>query len=178
LTQSPSWPPVIAAERLRLRPTTLDDAAPMARLVNDIDIARMTTSIPHPFRMADAEGFITRMAAADRAREALFGVELTGEGLIGVVGLHPNDQARVEIGYWLGRSYWGCGYMTEAVERVLVWAREEWGRGILASGHFADNPASAAVLIKAGFLYTGERRARYSLAREAEAETRMMIWLA
>ncbi len=172
------WPPDIAAERLRLRPVTLDDAAPMARLADDIDIARMTTSIPHPFHVADAEGFIARMAAADRAREALFGVELPAEGLIGLVGLHPNDQDRVEVGYWLGRPYWGRGYMTEAVERVLIWAREEWGRGVLASGHFADNPASAAVLIKAGLLYTGERRARFSLAREAEAETRMMIWLA
>ncbi len=150
----------------------------MARWVNDFDIARMTTSIPHPFHLADAEGFITRMAAADRAREALFGVELPAEGLVGVVGLHPNDQQRVEIGYWLGRPYWGQGYMTEAVERVLIWAREDWGRAVLASGHFADNPASAAVLIKSGFLYTGERRPRFSLARAAETETRMMIWLA
>jgi len=178
VTQFPSWPPDIAAERLRLRPVTLEDAAPMARLADDLDIARMTTSIPYPFHVADAERFISRMAAADRAREALFGVELPAEGLIGVLGLHPNDQDRVEVGYWLGRPYWGRGYMTEAVERVLLWAREEWGRAILASGHFSDNPASAAVLIKAGFLYTGERRARFSLAREAEAETRMMIWLA
>jgi RimJ/RimL family protein N-acetyltransferase len=167
----------MGAERLRLRPVTLDDAAAMARLADDIDIARMTTSIPHPFHVADAEGFITRMAAADRGREALFGVELPSEGLIGVVGLHPSDQAWVEIGYWLGRPYWGHGYMTEAVQRVLIWAREGWGRSVVASGHFADNPASAAVLIKAGFLYTGERRSRFSLAREAEAETRMMIWL-
>ncbi len=178
MTEATTWPPEIAAGRLRLRPVTLDDAAPMARLVDDIDIARMTTSIPHPFHVSDAEGFITRMAAADSTREALFGVELPAEGLIGVVGLHPNDQQRVEIGYWLGRAYWGQGYMTEVVEQVLIWARDDWGRGVLAAGHFADNPASGAVLIKAGFLYTGERRPRYSLARAAEAETRMMIWLA
>ena len=178
MTQFPSWPPDIAAERLRLRPVTLEDAAPMARLADDLDIARMTTSIPYPFHVADAESFIARMAAADRAREALFGVELPAEGLIGVVGLHPNDQDRVEVGYWLGRPYWGRGYMTEAVERVLLWAREEWGRAILASGHFADNPASGRVLAKAGFLYTGEVRELSSLARGAKAPARMMVCMA
>ncbi len=173
-----TWPPEIATPRLRLRATTPADAAPMARFANDPGVARMTTSIPHPFFLEDAEGFITRMAASDRAREAVFGVEAPGEGLIGVLGLHPNDQARVELGYWLGRPYWGRGYMTEAVTAVLGWARETWIHPFLASGHFDDNPASGAVLVKAGFLYTGERRRRFSMARDGMAETRMMIWLA
>jgi RimJ/RimL family protein N-acetyltransferase len=178
LTTLITWPPEIATPRLRLRATTPADAAPMARFANDPGVARMTTSIPHPFFLEDAEGFITRMAASDRAREAVFGVEAPGEGLIGVLGLHPNDQARVELGYWLGRPYWGRGYMTEAVTAVLGWARETWIHPFLASGHFDDNPASGAVLVKAGFLYTGERRRRFSMARDGMAETRMMIWLA
>jgi RimJ/RimL family protein N-acetyltransferase len=46
------------------------------------------------------------------------------------------------------------------------------------AGHFADNPASGRVLEKAGFLYTGERRRRFSLSRGEPVETRMMSWLA
>ena len=42
----------------------------------------------------------------------------------------------------------------------------------------ADNPASGAVLIKAGFLYTGDVMPRFSAARGEEAPTRMMVWLA
>jgi RimJ/RimL family protein N-acetyltransferase len=178
LTTIIAWPPEIATSRLRLRPTTPDDAAPMAALANDPGVARMTTSIPHPFFREDAESFIARMAVCDRAREALFGVEAPGEGLIGVLGLHPNEQERVELGYWLGQPYWGQGYMTEAVGAVLDWVRDAWIHPVLASGHFDDNPASGAVLIKAGFLYTGERRRRFSMARDGMAETRMMIWLA
>jgi RimJ/RimL family protein N-acetyltransferase len=68
--------------------------------------------------------------------------------------------------------------MSEAVAAVLAWAAPGWGRRLLTSGHFADNPASGRVLVKAGFLYTGEVGDRYSIARGETAATRMMIWLA
>ena len=84
----------------------------------------------------------------------------------------------MEIGYWLGRPHWGQGYMTEAVDAGLVWAGQGWGRRYLLAGHFADNPASGQVLVKTGFLYTGEVVPRFSLARGEEAPTRMMVWLA
>ena len=42
-----------------------------------------------------------------------------------------------------------------------------------------DNPRSGAVLIKAGFLYTGEIKRRTSPARGGQAvDSRMMVWLA
>jgi RimJ/RimL family protein N-acetyltransferase len=84
----------------------------------------------------------------------------------------------VEIGYWLGRPFWGRGYMTEAVDAALLWAGDGWGRRYLLAGHFADNPASGQVLVKAGFLYTGDVVPRFSMARGEEAPTRMMVWLA
>jgi RimJ/RimL family protein N-acetyltransferase len=97
---------------------------------------------------------------------------------MGVLGVHPTDGPASELGYWIGRPFWGAGYMTEAVTAALDWARDSWGRRILASGHFADNDASGRVLAKAGFLYTGEVEPRFSVARGEEAATRMMVWLA
>ena len=68
--------------------------------------------------------------------------------------------------------------MTEAARAAMAWAREQWGRRVVVSGHFADNPASGRVLEKAGFLYTGEVQPRHCHARGQTADTRMMIWLA
>ena len=68
--------------------------------------------------------------------------------------------------------------MTEAVRAALGWARGGWRRRYLLAGHYADNPASGHVLVKAGFLYTGEVIPRFSLARGESAPTRMMVWLA
>jgi RimJ/RimL family protein N-acetyltransferase len=171
-------PPTLQTERLTLRPLRAADAAAITLYAGDFDVARMTTSIPHPFALDDAEGFIARMARADPARELVLAIEHRRNGLIGVLGFHPNPDGATEIGYWLGRPFWGAGCMTEAAAAALAWVRKSWNRRFLASGHFADNPASGAVLIKTGFLYTGVVVPRFSRARDAEADTRMMVWLA
>jgi RimJ/RimL family protein N-acetyltransferase len=171
-------PPTLATERLRLRPLSPADAGPMTPLADDPGVARMTTSIPHPFNRDVAEAFIARMMVADAAREVVLAIEHRDGDFMGVVGIHPKDGLAPELGYWIGRPFWGAGYMTEAVTAALDWARRDWGRRVLTSGHFADNSPSGRVLAKADFLYTGEVESRFSIARGEKAATRMMVWLA
>ncbi|HXQ09392.1 MAG TPA: GNAT family N-acetyltransferase [Caulobacteraceae bacterium] len=168
----------IATERLRLREPRHADAARLAVLANDFDVARMTTSMPFPYTRADADAFLERMAARNRNREAVFAIEHADEGAIGILGFHPKDGAAPEIGYWIGRPYWGRGLATEAVRAALEWADGAWASRWTIAGHFADNPASGRVLDKAGFLYTGEVKPLFSKARATEAPTRMMVRLA
>jgi RimJ/RimL family protein N-acetyltransferase len=172
----------LSTGRLAVRAPRPEDAGELARLVNDAGVARMTTSIPHPYPADAAGAFLERMAEADARRERLFAVEVREQGFAGLLGFHPAPDSAwadaVEVGYWLGRPYWGQGYMTEALTAALVWAGGHWGRRFVLAGHFADNPASGQVLVKAGFLYTGEVVTRYSLARREDASTRMMVWLA
>jgi len=174
----PETLPTLSTPRLVLRPSRLEDAPDVARLADDPGVARMTTSIPYPLPPGAAEAFLERMAKADLAREALFALDTVDDEFIGLLGFHPNDDDAAEIGYWLGRPYWGRGYMTEAVIAAMAWAGGEWSRRFVVAGHFADNPTSGQVLIKAGFLYTGEVVRRFSLARGEAAPTRMMVWLA
>ncbi|HEY2179396.1 MAG TPA: GNAT family N-acetyltransferase [Caulobacteraceae bacterium] len=174
-----STPPErLEADRLVLRPLRAADAAPITPLAGDPGVSRMTTSIPHPFGREMAEGFIARMAEADPTCEQALAIERRDGAFMGVIGFHPNSAGAIELGYWLGRPFWGEGYMTEAAATALAWAREGWGKRYLASGHFADNAASGRVLAKSDFLYTGETEPRFSIARGEEAMTRMMVWLA
>ena len=167
----------IAATRLRLRPLAPDDAARLAALADDLDVARQTAALPHPYTLDDARSFIA--AQGDPPRGAVnFAVELAGEGLIGVMGFRPEPGSPwPEFGYWLGRPYWGAGLATEAAAAALAWAHGR-GRRAVTAGHFTDNPASGRVLEKAGFLYTGVRRPDRSLARAEPSEAREMVWLA
>jgi RimJ/RimL family protein N-acetyltransferase len=171
--------PVIATERLTLRGVVRNDAERLCELANDQTVAGMTTSIPHPYGAADAEAWVDRAMRTDWVNEAEFAIEHHQFGLVGSVGFSRRRGPRAEIGYFLGRQFWNRGYATEAVRGALKWAKRDWRRRVVVAGHFADNPASGAVLCKAGFLYTGDVELRPSAARGgAEIPTRLMVWLA
>lgn len=61
-----------------------------------------------------------------------------------------------EPGYCLGRRWWGQGYATEALRAVVRYWFAETDGGWLACCHAAANPASGAVIRKAGFQPDGE----------------------
>lgn len=162
----------IETERLLLRPMVGADAPRIARFTSDIDVARMVSMIPAPNPIVAAEGWILIMRARrPLGRDHVFAVELEGEGLVGIVGAHERPKGEIEIGYWMGRPYWGRGYATEAARAVAEHARD---LGRVTAGHFIDNPASGRVLEKAGFAYTGAVEPRFSLARKAKVDTRLM----
>jgi RimJ/RimL family protein N-acetyltransferase len=60
-----------------------------------------------------------------------------------------------EVGFWLGREFWGRGIATIAVRQFL--ATVEKNRPIHA-GAIADNLGSLRVLQKCGFVVTGQCR--------------------
>lgn len=167
---------IIVTERLRLEVPALADAPQMAQFAADPAVARMTSSLPHPYGLEDAEAFIRKVRVLTSGREAVFAVRLQDQ-LIGVLGLHANA-GRLELGYWYGKPFWGRGYATEAALAALSWTRERRGSRYVMARHFADNPASGEVLCKAGFLYTGEVVQVHSPARAGEVAARTMVWIA
>ncbi|MFT4253487.1 MAG: GNAT family N-acetyltransferase [Caulobacter sp.] len=170
--------PVIETRRLSLRAPDMSDAPRIASLGADYAIPKMSTRMPWPYALADAEEFVARVQAQDWNRNATFALDLEDAGVVGMLGFFPNEEGRLEVGYWIGRPYWGRGLATEALQGALSWASRDWRRKLVVAGHFADNPASGEVLIKAGFLYTGVVETKASVARGETVPTRMMVWLA
>lgn len=170
--------PVIETRRLTLRSPEPRDLPRVVKMAADYDIARMTLRMPHPYLEDHARTFLVRTASQDRKRDNTFVIDLEGEGAIGVMGFFHDKDPYPELGYWIGRPYWGRGLATEAAEGALNWAAKTWKKRAVSAGHFSDNPASGRVLTKSGFLYTGEVRRQHSLARGEEADVRMMVWMA
>lgn len=170
--------PVIETRRLTLRSPEDRDLPRIAQLAADYDIARMSLRMPHPYGIEQARDFLVRTASQDRRRDNTFVIDLEDEGAIGVMGFFHDADPYPEMGYWVGRPYWGRGLATEAAEGALKWASKSWKKRAVSAGHFADNPASGRVLTKSGFLYTGETRRKHSLARGEETDVRMMLWMA
>ncbi|MBX7248292.1 MAG: GNAT family N-acetyltransferase [Caulobacteraceae bacterium] len=170
--------PVIETRRLTLRAPEDRDVTRIAQMAADYDVARMSLRMPHPYSVDDARSFLLRAACQDRRRENTFVIELEDEGPVGVIGLFHDRDPYPEMGYWIGKPYWGRGLATEAAEGALAWASRSWRKRAVAAGHFRDNPASGRVLTKSGFLYTGEVRRAHSAARAEDTEIRMMVWMA
>jgi RimJ/RimL family protein N-acetyltransferase len=162
----------IRSERLFLRPGWPEEWADLLALIDDESVVRNLARAPWPYTAEDAKAFAARQH--ERMLPNFF-VTLPGaEGarLIGSVGL-GRDGGQVELGYWIGRPYWGQGYATEAARAVLSLARTLGHKRVLAS-HFVDNPASGRVLRKLGFCPTGVVRDRFSLGRGGEAPAQQL----
>ena len=119
-------------------------------LAGDWDIARMTARIPHPYSLVDADQWIASIGSDEFVRA----VEHEGE-LIGAVGYIERDREQAEIGYWIGKPWWGQGYGTEAASALVDYCFKEVGFKRLTCGHFVDNPASARIIAKLGFRRVG-----------------------
>src|SRR3990167_1843348 len=144
--------PVLETKRLALRAPRLEDAKTVAMLANDRRIAENTARMPHPYKAADAEGFVTGVNKA--GGEVAFLATLRDGTVIGGCGLRLQDEVP-ELGYWLGVNYWGQGYATEALHAVIDYAFTDLGHDALSAGARVTNPASRRVLEKCGFQWTG-----------------------
>jgi 8-oxo-dGTP diphosphatase len=131
----------------------------MHRLINDWEICRRLPDAPFPYPAALAAEWIAA-AAADRAygRAQQFGLieEATGR-LIGCAGLAMSrDGAAADLGYWLGRAYWGRGFGQEAAARLVDWGMAELPITKITATIAADNEASRAILLRSRFQRVGE----------------------
>lgn len=78
--------------------------------------------------------------------------ELIGTGLI----YYEEEVEAWEIAYNLGRKYWGLGYTTEAMKRIVDFAVNELKLSEIVGRYAKENPASGKVLRKLGFQYEKE----------------------
>jgi RimJ/RimL family protein N-acetyltransferase len=148
----------LTTARLRLRPIRRSDAPRVQALCSNWNVARMLSRVPYPNPLAAVEAWIDAQATAWEDGSAYtFAIEHQ-DALIGVVGVERRDDGGYGIGYWLGEPWWGRGLMTEAVGRVVDFARAELGFERLRSDYFADNPASRRIQEKCGFRITGRGR--------------------
>lgn len=153
--------PVLTTGRLRLRPFTLADAPEVQRLAGEREIAATTAFIPHPYPDGAAEAWIeTHSGRFARSEGVVFAItQRAGGALLGAVSLEINaGMQRAELGYWIGRPYWGQGYCTEAAAAVARFALADFGLRRVFAYHFSSNPASGRVMRKIGMLHEGTLR--------------------
>jgi ribosomal-protein-alanine N-acetyltransferase len=133
-----------------------DDAESLAHHANDHEIwINLRDRFPHPYTLADARAWIAH--AVSNEEPPSFAIDVDGE-VVGGIGLRLNDDVErisAEIGYWVGRAYWGRGIATDAVRAVTEHAFTTRDLTRVYALPFADNAASIRVLEKAGYVREG-----------------------
>ncbi len=153
---------VLETERLILRKFKIEDVQDMfANWSSDYQVTKYLTWGPHE----NVE--ITRLIVNDWIKgyeENAFyqwAIELKeiGQpiGSISVARINENVNA-VEIGYCIGKKWWGKGYTAEAFKEIIKFLFNEVGAKRICAKHDTDNPNSGKVMIKAGLQYEGTLR--------------------
>ena len=114
--------PQVSTDRLVLRRMRASDVDDIYAYACDPDVARYTSWAPHT-SPDETRQFVRRVLDAYlEKRVASWGIELKSERkLIGTGGYGSWDiqNSTAEIGYVIGRPYWGQGLMTEAVSAMI-----------------------------------------------------------
>jgi [ribosomal protein S5]-alanine N-acetyltransferase len=143
----------------RLRPFRLEDAVSIASHADDRGVwLNLRDRFPHPYTLEDAQSWIEYALSESLITD--FAIEVNGEA-VGSIGYTPDENVSsrsAELGYWLGRAYWGRGIASAAVRALTdqLLAGPSFDR--LHATVFAWNAASARVLEKTGFVLEGRMR--------------------
>lgn len=153
--------PTLETERLILRKLTMDDAEDIFAYSSDPEVTAYMLWDTH-VTIDDSKKFIRFTLdryEKDEAGEWGIILEETGR-LIGCAGFAWMDMKnrRAEIGYVLGKPYWGKGYMPEAALRMLAFAFEDMGLNRIECHHLLPNEKSGRVMQKLGMTYEGTAR--------------------
>lgn len=153
--------PCLETPRLRLRKLTFADAADTFAYASDPEVARYVRFAVHR-SIADSEQFISRVIQQyANGAEPVWGMELKETGkVIGSIGFvkWDRDNRRIELGYALGRPWWGQGLAPEAVAAIVEFAFAHTNVNRIEAFCFVEHGASARVLEKCGFQLEGVLR--------------------
>ena len=143
----------IETERLILRPLHRSDAPDLQAIAGNDATARNMCSVKSPWPLKDVEAWIdnSRFKGCIGFR---LGIELKGGRLIGSVGL--GGEADPSVSYFVAEQFWGRGIISEALRALLQYSFARFDLPMITSDVFVDNPASARVLEKHGFVKIGE----------------------
>ena len=166
---------VLETERLILRPWKNEDAERVYVLAKDVHVGPPCGWTPHR-DLKESRAVLRDILMNDYTFAVLL---KENQRVIGNISLMPYSESRfaknekqAEIGFWLGYSYWGNGYMTEACKKLIEYGFEECGLECIWCAHNLENHNSMRVQQKSGFVFHHED---YYYSKELDKQISMKV---
>lgn len=144
---------ILQTERLLLRPFMESDAEDLYTYASNPEVGLPAGWEPHTSAEYSKEIIQTVFSSPE-----IYAVCRKEDArAIGCAGFHRNDIAETEdeyeLGYWIGKPYWGQGLIPEACRELLHHAFEDLCMQRIWCGHYEGNSRSRRVQEKLGFAY-------------------------
>lgn len=147
---------MLHTERLLLRPWCESDAESVYEYAKDPDIGPIAGWPPHK----SVEESLDIIKNVLMGEESYAICEKENGKAIGAIALKLNGHTDMterddecELGYWLGKQFWGRGYMPEAAREIIRHGFEDLGMTTIWCGYYDGNTKSKRVQEKVGFMY-------------------------
>lgn len=147
---------ILKTDRLILRPWEETDAQSLYEYAKDPDIGPIAGWPPHK----SVEESLVIIKKVFNSKECYAICEKENNVAIGAVELKLNGHTDMtekedecELGYWLGKPFWGRGYVPEAARELIRYAFEKLGMTVIWCGYYEGNEKSKRVQEKLGFIY-------------------------
>ncbi|MGO4530378.1 GNAT family N-acetyltransferase [Paenibacillus sp. 2TAF8] len=150
--------PVLETSRTILRKIEKNDVQDIYSYCSDPEVSKYTTWYPH-MKIEDTENFIDFIIDKyNKSQISPWGIQdkTTGRiiGTCDFVGWDTNHH-KAEIGYALSRDYWGQGYMTECVKKIIEFGFEKMDLVRIEARCIPANTGSSRVMEKSGMEFEG-----------------------
>lgn len=136
----------------------MTDAKYVQELAGDIEVAKTTLNIPHPYPDGAAEAWIERTRdAAEKGELYAFAMIRKDDGtLVGSMGMRvAKNHKHAELGYWVGLPFWGQGFAAEATQRIVQSGFEDLELNRIFAAAMTKNLGSYKVMSKVGMKQEG-----------------------
>ncbi len=151
----------IQLRKYKLRSFKNDDALSIPKYANNKNIwLNLRDGFPHPYTIVDAKNFISN--AKVNHPKTFFAISSEDE-VIGSIGITIGQDVHIrtaQLGYWLAEPFWNRGIITEAIQKIVAYAFENFKIIRISAEPYSSNKASAKVLEKCGFEYEGRLKSR------------------
>ncbi|WP_371019067.1 GNAT family N-acetyltransferase [Pseudalkalibacillus sp. JSM 102089] len=160
----------LETERLNLQPFNKEDASRIKELANNQELATIL-GLPHPYELEHAEEWIAiQPEQIQKGLEYPLTIVTKKENeIIGTINIRiDKNNNKGELGYWIGREYWGNGFATEAVNRMIEFGFNQLDLNKVCASAISRNKASTIVLEKSGLQKEGRLKQNRLLHNEYE----------
>lgn len=155
-------PARIEGPRLLLRPPVIDDAGRLfQRVAHDPQVTKYLLWTPHPDVAATRRVIAARMNVDAHLRTWVMALQHSGE-IVGMLSCGRPVRHAAEVGYCVGRRWWGKGLMSEALDMLITTLQADPDVYRMWATCHVDNERSVRLLERAGFTREG-RLARHDI---------------